>query len=79
MTYHVRIFMDFKPNELGHDLNHGIVFSNNPILCTCVHIGIANKVHIGSFHFLCIKNQFSFSTCQNWVYCEGSTENTLQN
>jgi hypothetical protein len=58
MTYHVRSFMAFKPDELG---NHGIVCSNDPILCTCVHIGMANKVHIGSFHFLCIKNQFLFS------------------
>jgi hypothetical protein len=55
MTYHVRSFMAFKPNELGHDLNHGIVCSNDSILCTCVHIGMENKVHIGSFHFLCIK------------------------
>jgi hypothetical protein len=43
--------MAFKPNELGHDPNHGIVCSNDPILCTCVHIGMVNKVHIGSFHF----------------------------
>jgi hypothetical protein len=25
------------------------------------------------------KNQFPFSKCQNWVFCEGSTENTLKN
>jgi hypothetical protein len=80
MTYHVRSFMAFKRDELGHDPNHRIVCSNDPILCTCVHIGMANKVHIGSFHFLCIKkNQFLFSKCQDWVFYEGSTENTLQN
>jgi hypothetical protein len=60
MTYHVRSFMAFKPDELGHDPNHRIVCSDDPILCTCVHIGMENKVHIGSFHFLCIKNQFPF-------------------
>jgi hypothetical protein len=69
MTYHVRSFMAFKPDKLGHDPNHRIVCSNDPILCTCVHIGMANKVHIGIFHFLCIKNQFPFSKCQNWVFC----------
>jgi hypothetical protein len=79
MTYHVQSFMAFKPDELGHDPNYEIVCSNDPILFTCVHIGTANKVHIGSFHFLYIKNQFLFSKCQDWVFCEGSTENTLQN
>jgi hypothetical protein len=79
MTNHVQSFMAFKPDELGHDPNHRIVCSNDPILCTYVHIGMANKVYIGSFHFLCIKNQFPFSKCQNWVFCEESTENILQN
>jgi hypothetical protein len=55
--------MVFKLDELGHDPNHGIVCSNDPILFTCICIGMANKVHIGSFHFLCIKNKFSFSKC----------------
>jgi hypothetical protein len=79
MTYYVRSFMAFKPHELGHDPNHRIVCSNDPILCTYVNIGMANKVPIESFHFLCIKNQFPFSKCQNWVFCKGSTENTLKN
>jgi hypothetical protein len=71
--------MAFKPDELGHDPNHRIFCLNDPILCTCVNIEMATKVHIGPFHFLCIKNQFLFSKCENWVFCEGSTENTLQN
>jgi hypothetical protein len=79
MTYHVQSFMAFKPDELGHVPNHGIVCSNDPVLCTCMHIGMENKVHIGSFHFLCIKNQFSFCKYQNWFVCDESTENTLQN
>jgi hypothetical protein len=60
MTYHVRSFMASKPDELDHDPNHGIICSNDPILCKCVHIGMANKVRIGSFHFLCIKINFHF-------------------
>jgi hypothetical protein len=80
MTYHVRSFMAFKPDELGHDPNHRIVFSNDPILCTCVHIGMANKIHIGSFHFLYKKINFHFlSVSKLGFFCEGSTENTLQN
>jgi hypothetical protein len=67
----------FKPDELGHDPNNGIVCSNDPILCTCVRIGMENKVLVGSSHFVCIKNQFPFSKCQNWFFCEGSIENTI--
>jgi hypothetical protein len=33
MSHRVWSFMAFKPNELGHDQNHSIVCSNNPILC----------------------------------------------
>jgi hypothetical protein len=59
MTYHIQSFMAFKPLELGHDPNDGIVCSNNPILCTCVHIGMENEVHIGSFHFSMHKKSIS--------------------
>jgi hypothetical protein len=38
--------------------NHGIVCSNNPILCTCVHLDMANKVALGSINFLCTKKSF---------------------
>jgi hypothetical protein len=51
MTYHAQSFIAFKPDELGHDPNHGIVCSNDPTLCTRVHIRMANKVHIGKFSF----------------------------
>jgi hypothetical protein len=40
----------------GH--NHSIVCSNDPILCTCVHIEMVNNVDLGSFNFLCTKNSF---------------------
>jgi hypothetical protein len=45
-----------KWDSYGH--NHGIVCSNNPILCTCVHLGITNNVDLGSFNFHCTKNSF---------------------
>jgi hypothetical protein len=51
MTYHVRSFMAFKPHELGHDPNHGIVCSNDFILCTCVHMGWQTKFILGVFIF----------------------------
>jgi hypothetical protein len=59
MSYHVQSSMAFKPNELGLDQNHGIVSSNNPILCTCMRLGMLNKVHFGCIPFLCIKSSFS--------------------
>jgi hypothetical protein len=72
--------MAFKPDELGHDLNHRIVCSNDPILCTCVHIGMANKVYIGSFHLLYIKKiYFHFLSVKIGFFYEGTTDNTLQN
>jgi hypothetical protein len=77
MTYHVRSFMAFKPDELGHDPNHVIFCSNDPIFCTCVCIGMENKVHIGTFHFL--NFFFHFLSVKIEYFCEGSTENTLQN
>jgi hypothetical protein len=51
--------MAFKPNELGQDQNHGIVCLNNPILRTCVRLGMSNNVHFRCFPFLRIKNSFS--------------------
>ena len=56
LTYRVRSSMAFNPNELGHGLNHAIVCLNEPVLCTCVRIGMANNVANWSFHFLCTKN-----------------------
>jgi hypothetical protein len=80
MTYHVRSFMAFKPDELGHDPNYGIVYLNGPILCTCVHIGMANKVYIGMFSFSMHKKiNFHFLSVKIGFFCEGSTKNTLQN
>ena len=43
-TYHERRFMAFKPNDQSYGNISGIVCSNNLILCTRVHIGMANNV-----------------------------------
>jgi hypothetical protein len=43
---------------LDWSIKHGIVCSNDLILCKCVHLGMANKVVLGSINFLCTKNSF---------------------
>ena len=79
MTYLVRSFMAFKPNEVGYDRNHGIVCSNDPILCTCVHLGMQNNVDVGGLFFLCTKKSiFHFLTSTNVFFCEAPTKKPLQ-
>ena len=51
--------MAFKPNDQSYGHIHGIVCSNDLILCTRVHIGMANNVAQGSFHFRWTKKPFS--------------------
>ena len=51
--------MAFKPNDQSYGHIHGIVCSNDLILCMRVHIGIPNNVDLGGFHFLCSKESFS--------------------
>ena len=54
--------MAFRPNEISHDHNHGVVCDNSPILCTCVHHGMAINVAEGRFrHLYQKKSIFSFS------------------
>jgi hypothetical protein len=55
-----------KWDSYGH--NQGIVCSNNPIMCTCVHIGMTNNVDSGSFNFRCTKNSFFIFLMQKWVF-----------
>ena len=43
-SYHLWRSMAFKPNDQSYGHIHGIVFSNDLILCTRVHIGMANNV-----------------------------------
>ena len=43
-SYHVWRSMAFKPNDQSYGHIHGIVCSNDLILCTRVHLGIPNNV-----------------------------------
>ena len=80
MSYHVWRFMDFNPNAQSHGHIHGIVCSNDLILCTMVHLGIPNNVAKGSFNFLCTENLFSiFRVPEMRFFCEGPTIYLLQN
>ena len=58
MSYHVRSFMAFKANDQCYGHIHGIVCDNVPILCTHVHLGMANDVVQGSFQLYCTKKSF---------------------
>ena len=45
-SYHVWRSMAFKPNDQSYGHIHGIVCSNDLILCTWVHLGIAKMDQI---------------------------------
>jgi hypothetical protein len=61
----------------GH--NHDIVYSNDPILCTCVHLGMKNKVSLGIFNYLYTKNTFFiFLMLKMGFFCEAPTKNMFQ-
>jgi hypothetical protein len=51
-------FHAFQAKRGSYGYNHGIVCSNDHILCTCVHLGMTNNIDLGSFNFLCTKNSF---------------------
>src|SRR5215216_1529432 len=51
MTYHVRRFMAFGPNDRCYVLNRGIVCDAVAILCMHVDIRMENNVAGGSFLF----------------------------
>ena len=72
--------MAFKPNDQSYGHIHGIVCSNDLILCTSVHLGITNNVAYGSFQFLCTENSFSiFRVPEMSLFYEGPTIYLLQN
>jgi hypothetical protein len=50
----------------GH--NHGIVCLNDPILCTCVYLAMANNVDFGCFPFLSVKSSFFIFLAQKWLF-----------
>ena len=60
--------MAFKPNDQSYGHIHGIVCSNDLILCTRVHLGIPNNFPKGVFIFFSRKIHFPFSECPKWVF-----------
>ena len=64
MTYHVRGFMAFGPNDRCYVLNHGIVCDAVRILCMHVDIGMENNVAGGSFPFCRTEKPFSIFRAQ---------------
>ena len=77
MTYHVRGFMAFGPNDRCYVLNHDIVCDAMPILCTHVDLGIENNVEGGSFPFRRTENPFSER--KKGSFCETTTKILFQN
>jgi hypothetical protein len=51
-------FHGFQVRWASYGYNHGIVCSNEPILCTCVHLGMAKKIALESINYICTKNSF---------------------
>jgi hypothetical protein len=51
-------FYGFQAKWASYGHNHGIVYSNDPILCTYVYLGMTTNVDLGSFNFCCTKNSF---------------------
>ena len=80
MTYHVRGFMAFGPNDRCYVLNHGIVCDVVPILCMCVDIGMENNVAGGSSPSLSHgKALFHFPSAKNGSFCEVTTKMPFHN
>ena len=55
--------MAFKPNDQSYGHIHGIVCSNDLILCTRVHIGLQTMLPKEVFIFFGRKNHFPFFEC----------------
>jgi hypothetical protein len=80
MTYRVRSFMAFKPDELGHDLNHRIVCSNDPRIVHMYAYWDGKQSSYWEFSFSMHKKiNFYFLSVKIGFFCERSTKNTLQN
>ena len=80
MTYHVRVFMAFGPNDQCYVLNHGKVCDAVPILFMHIDIGMENNVAGGSFAFCCTEKPFSiFREQKNGSFCEVTTKMLFQN
>ena len=78
MSYHVRSFMAFKPNNKGYGQNHSIVCDNVPILYTCVYLGIwQTMLPKGVFILFAQKMIFHFPSAKKGFFCEAATKNVL--
>jgi hypothetical protein len=51
-------FYGFQAKWASYGHNHGIVCSNDLILCTYVYLGMTNNFDLGSFNFRCTKKLF---------------------
>jgi hypothetical protein len=61
-------FHGFQARWASSGHNYGIVCRNDPILCTCVYLGMTNNVSLGSFNFRCTKNSFFIFLAPKMVY-----------
>jgi hypothetical protein len=51
-------FYGFQARWASYGHKHDIVCSNDPILCTCVHLGMSNNIDLGCSNFRGIKSSF---------------------
>jgi hypothetical protein len=58
---------------------HGIICSNDPMLCIFVRLGMANNLHFGCFPFLRIKSSFSFFSAKTRFFREATTKYMMFN
>jgi hypothetical protein len=61
-------FYGFQAKLASYGHNHGIVCSNDPILCTCVHLWMENNVDLGCSPFLGKKSPFFILLAPKWVF-----------
>ena len=64
MSYRVRGFMAFRPNDQCFGQNQVIVCDNVSILCTHVYLVMTDNVFVGSFPFQSTKKPFSIFRLQ---------------
>ena len=68
-SYHIQGFMAFKPNDQCYGHIHGIVCLNEPILCTHIHLYVANNVGEESFQLYSTTKSFSiFSVSKRQIF-----------
>ena len=80
MSYLLRIFLAFGPNDGCYGHIHDIVCSNVPIFYKNMHLESTDNVYEESFPFHCIKKTiFYFSSVKNGFFCKTPTTNMLQN